>query len=88
MNYINHNLKDGPRPIPTAVLTGFLGVGKTTLLTRILNGDHSLRVVVPVNDFGSPRGGDVYERNGDEMQEQCIWGASDAGGDRILRTIH
>jgi G3E family GTPase len=65
MNYINHNLNDGPRPTPTTVLTGFLGAGKTTLLNRILNGDHSLRVVVPVNDFSSVRGvGRTSEKGG------------------------
>jgi G3E family GTPase len=40
-------------PVPVTLLTGFLGVGKTTLLNRILNGDHGLKVGVLVNDFGS-----------------------------------
>ena len=38
---------------PMTILTGFLGAGKTTLLNRLLNGNHSLRVAVLVNDFGS-----------------------------------
>ena len=34
--------------VPVTVLTGFLDAGKTTLLNRILNGDHGLRVAVLV----------------------------------------
>lgn len=40
-------------PIPTTVVTGFLGSGKTTLMNRILNGDHGLQIAVMVNDFGA-----------------------------------
>lgn len=39
--------------VPVTVLTGFLGAGKTTLVNRILKGDHGLKVGVLVNDFGS-----------------------------------
>jgi hypothetical protein len=39
--------------VPMTILTGFLGAGKTTMLNRILTGDHGLRVGVLVNDFGS-----------------------------------
>ncbi len=43
----------GRDPVPITLLTGFLGAGKTTVLNRILNGDHGLRVGVLVNDFGA-----------------------------------
>ena len=42
----------GRGPVPVTLLTGFLGAGKKTLLNRILNGAHGLRVGVLVNDFG------------------------------------
>ena len=38
--------------VPMSVLGGFLGVGKTTLLNRILSGGHGVRYAVLVNDFG------------------------------------
>jgi G3E family GTPase len=40
-------------PTPLTVLAGFLGAGKTTLLNRILNGEHTIKIAVLVNDFGS-----------------------------------
>lgn len=42
-----------PARVPLTVVAGFLGSGKTTLVNRILSGDHGLRVAVVVNDFGS-----------------------------------
>ncbi len=51
------------------MLTGFLGAGKTTLVNRILRGDHGQRIAVIVNEFGAVSidhdlvvGGDDRER--------------------------
>lgn len=38
--------------IPTTVVTGFLGSGKTTLINRILREQHGRRLAVIVNEFG------------------------------------
>lgn len=40
------------RSVPFIVITGFLGVGKTTLLNALLTQPHGKRVAVLVNDFG------------------------------------
>ncbi|WP_170785667.1 CobW family GTP-binding protein [Ruegeria lacuscaerulensis] len=40
-------------PLPMTVIGGYLGAGKTTLINRILSGDHGLRILVLVNDFGA-----------------------------------
>ncbi len=41
------------RSIPVTIIAGFLGAGKTSLLNHILHGQHSKRIAVLVNDFGS-----------------------------------
>src|SRR3954469_10622953 len=38
--------------IPSTILTGFLGAGKTTLVNRILQENHGLRIAVIENEFG------------------------------------
>ncbi|MFC1765400.1 GTP-binding protein [Planctomycetota bacterium] len=48
--YAREALQDGdiskPLPIPVTVVAGFLGAGKTTLVNRILNGNHGRRIAV------------------------------------------
>ena len=39
--------------LPMTVIAGYLGAGKTTLINRLLAGDHGLRLMVMVNDFGA-----------------------------------
>lgn len=39
--------------IPAIVIGGYLGAGKTTLINRLLAGDHGKRITVLVNDFGA-----------------------------------
>ncbi len=38
--------------VPVTIVGGYLGAGKTTLINRLLEDDHSLRIAVLVNDFG------------------------------------
>lgn len=38
--------------IPITIIAGFLGAGKTSLLTHILHSDHGKQMAVLVNDFG------------------------------------
>jgi G3E family GTPase len=38
--------------IPLTVIGGYLGAGKTTLINKVLRGDHGRRIAVIVNDFG------------------------------------
>ncbi|MEH6392101.1 MAG: GTP-binding protein [Sulfitobacter sp.] len=39
--------------LPLAVVSGYLGAGKTTLINRLLSEPHGLRLLVMVNDFGA-----------------------------------
>ena len=41
-----------PKPIPLSLITGFLGVGKTTLLNRILKDPALENAAVIINEFG------------------------------------
>lgn len=41
------------QPLPMSVIAGYLGAGKTTLINRLLVGDHGLKLLILVNDFGA-----------------------------------
>ncbi len=43
--------REARQEIPVTIVTGFLSAGKSTLVNRILNGDHGLRAAVLVRDF-------------------------------------
>lgn len=42
-----------PAPIDLAVVGGYLGAGKTTVVNRLLEAPHGKRIAVLVNDFGA-----------------------------------
>jgi G3E family GTPase len=46
------------KPVPLTILTGFPGVGKTTLLNRILHADHAVGPRVSVT-LGEPWGNEA-----------------------------
>lgn len=45
-------MRPDPAVVPVTVIGGYLGVGKTTLINRLLRADHRKRLTVLVNDFG------------------------------------
>ncbi|MDQ3850261.1 MAG: GTP-binding protein [Actinomycetota bacterium] len=65
-----------PTGIPLTVIGGFLGVGKTTLLNRLLTEAHDRRLAVLVNDFGAINidAELVQERHGDtiDLTNGCV----------------
>lgn len=75
--------------IPVTVLTGYLGVGKTTLLNRILSEDHGRKYAVIVNEFGEIGIDNELILNTDEelfeMNNGCI--CCTVRGD-LIRTMH
>lgn len=43
----------GLNTVPLTILGGYLGAGKTTLINRLLSGNHGKRLTILVNDFGA-----------------------------------
>ena len=62
--------------VPVTILTGFLGVGKTTLLNRILTERHGEKIAVIENEFGEVGIDNALLLTGDEqiveMNNGCI----------------
>ena len=63
--------------IPSTILTGFLGACKTTLLNRILQEDHGLKIAVIENEFGQENiDNEILMHNSNEqiveMNNGCI----------------
>src|SRR5258708_9924525 len=56
-------------PVPILLVTGFLGVGKTTVVNHLLAHAAGRRIAAVVNDFGAIN-----------IDAELITGASDGGG--------
>ena len=41
-----------PRKIPTTIITGFLGAGKTSLIRRVIENADGRRIALVINEFG------------------------------------
>lgn len=74
------------KPVPVAVIGGYLGAGKTTLLNALLRDANGVRYAVLVNDFGSVNvNGELIASEGTqaiELTNGCI--CCTIGGDLIL----
>lgn len=74
--------------VPVTLIAGFLGAGKTSLLTHVLRQPHGLKLAVLVNDFGALNiDAELLEDTGEEiltLQNGCICCSLSAG---LLATV-
>ena len=72
----NGNYQRADKIIPTTILTGFLGAGKTTYLNHILKSKPDTRFAIIENEFGEESiDGDLIVRSSDdivEMNNGCL----------------
>ena len=62
--------------IPTTVITGFLGAGKTTLIRDLLESVEGTRIALIINEFGDVGvDGEILKGCGDEV---CTGGVFEA----------
>ena len=47
-----NQVADQSKRVPLTILTGYLGAGKSTLISHILTKKHGHRIAVIVNEFG------------------------------------
>lgn len=60
------------RRIPVTIVTGYLGSGKSTLISKLLTEEHGKRIAVIMNEFGETAGIDksMHTKSSDgEVQE-------------------
>mmetsp|Transcript_15433 Transcript_15433/g.50733 ORF Transcript_15433/g.50733 Transcript_15433/m.50733 type:complete len:347 (+) Transcript_15433:35-1075(+) len=60
------------KKIPVTIVTGFLGAGKTTLVNKILRGDHGMKIAVIENEFGEVNIDQALVADNMEVKEDVV----------------